>query len=386
MTIEGPRACRQEELDSAIDLADRVFRVGWGSSMRDDFPLLFAESNLDRLRVFSDGGRVVSLVGMVERDILLLGTRHVSCCIGAVCTEPDYRGQGLATRLLRDAMERALGEGVDIFLISGGRGLYRRLGFVDVGSYWTCEVDRAALPAKCRYTVRDWRPEDMQELVRLRAAEQVRFVRPPDDFVALVGTGKVLDAPGEFKIVCHRHSGEPVAYLAFQTEGRPGSEQQGDILAVREVAGSRRAALEGLGWLLDRYGRERGVLDFLDCDVEMKAIAASVGLSLEPHGFHGTVGIIDPVRFWRECRPLFVELLGPEEADRLELTGSGPYELKYGTESLTLPDMSAVTRLVFLPRHRRGELEPAPPPDSALARLLAELLPLPLVDYGLNFI
>ena len=49
-------------------------------------------------------------------------------------------------------------------------------------------------------------------------------------------------------------------------------------------------------------------------------------------------------------------------------------------------DMSAVTNLIFLPRHRRGELALGLTDGSELAGILDELFPLPLVDYGLNYI
>ncbi len=384
MTIEGPRAARAEELSGVVELADRVFRPREDTSMADEFPLLFNEANLENLRVFVDDGRPVSHVGMIERDIVLLGPRHRCAEIGAVCTDADYRGQGLATRLLHDARQEALRDGVDIFLISGARGLYRRQGYVQVGEFDTCTVTRKRMPERGPYRVRPPESEDIPALVRLHAAEPVRFVRPADDFRAFLATGRVVNAPGDVRLVC-RKDGSPVAYVAYWNPGE--RDLDADVLAIKEIAGSRAAIAAALPLLFEEYELGKVLLDSLGCDLEMHALAARHGWPSAPRQFGGTIGIIEPEGFLRACLPWFEELLGPAALTRVRFSTSGEaVTIGCGEEKLELPDMEAFTRLVFLPGDRRGELELGLPPDSELRPLLDRVFPLPLPAYGLNFI
>jgi len=385
VTIEGPRALRKEELGSAIELADEVFRVGWGSSMARHYPLLLSEKNLDGLRVFVEDGKVVSLVGMLEREIVLLGTRHLAGSIGSVCTDPDYRGQGLATRLLLDARQKARRDGVDVFLISGSRGLYRRQDYVNVGDYHTCTIRRDQLPPPGRCVLRHWRMEDVPALVRLHAAEPVRFVRPPDDFVALLSCGQVVNRRGETRMVCQSGSDEPVGYVAYRLGGFRPQDRDTDTVTVAEMAGARWAVARVLGALLEEHDVASATVHYLASDVEFGEMARSCGWPTEPRGFPGTVGIIDAGRFWDACTPVFREKLG-REFDALQFDAGPPVRIAHGREQLVLEDMSALTNLVFLPRHRRGELDLGLRDGSELAGILDELFPLPLVDYGLNYI
>jgi predicted N-acetyltransferase YhbS len=135
MAVDGPRGIRHEELASLVDLADRVFHGDGPGSMADEYPLLYSRGNLENLRVFCDEGRAVAHVGTLFREVCLGGSRHLACLIGSVCCDPEYRGRGLATQLLEDSRARAVDAGADLFLISGGRGLYRRLGYADAGDY-----------------------------------------------------------------------------------------------------------------------------------------------------------------------------------------------------------------------------------------------------------
>ena len=62
--------------------------------------------------------------------------------VGSVCTHPDYRERGLATRLVEDALRICEQKEVALMLISGGRGLYRRQGCTDVGEMFKTVLTR----------------------------------------------------------------------------------------------------------------------------------------------------------------------------------------------------------------------------------------------------
>lgn len=386
MALSGPKALPDNMVRAAVAVADRVFRASKSSSMGGEFPLLFRKDNADNLRVFTDGRKVVSLVGMFVRDAYLLGTRHAICCIGAVCTDAAYRAKGLATQLMEDARRKALADGVDIFLISGGRGLYRRLGYVDVGTYYVATVSRKKLPRRGRYVLRPWEPEDLPAMIRIRSAEPVRFARTAEDFAAFLRTGKIACIPGETAVVCAEGSDEPVAYVCYQFGGAAWESKDKNAVTVVEMAGPRYAIMQALGPELDERGRDSADVHYLGSDAEFAQLGRSFGWPSKPRGFRGTVGVIAPARFWEACAPLFAERIGPDRAARLALTVGEKVEIAYKDERVTLDGTTGFTNLVFLPPERRAELDLGLPARSELRRLLGELFPLPLVDYGLNYV
>jgi hypothetical protein len=318
-----------------------------------------------------------------QREIWLLGTRHLACEIGSVCTDPGYRGQGLATRLLEESRREAVSDGADIFLISGGRGLYRRLGYVDVGGYRVCTVKRRRLPEAGPCSLEPWAEEDLPTLVRIHSREPVRFSRPPEDFRTLLRAGRVMNGEAETRLVTPK-KGDPVAYVSYRVPGAEGVAE--DELSIDEVAGSRWDIAGTLPLLFDEYDVGKVLINFLESDAEMNALVRTFGWPWEQRGFHGTVGIIEPVRFWRACAPLFRERLGTERFERLGFASDGKVTITCGGEDLTLDGMRDLTELAFIPRSRRKGPPGGLPAESELARALDSLFPLPLVDYGMNFI
>lgn len=383
MSIDGPRPAEPGEISDIVRLADAVFRVDRTSSMAEDYPLLYAEKNAPDLRIFVSDGQPVSLVGMVQHDLHLMGMVHRCCEIGSVCTHPDFRGQGLATRLLKDARRKAVRDGCALALISGGRGLYRRQGYVDVGGYLLITADASRRTEPVSVSIRLWREEDLPVLGELHAAESVRFVRPPEDWRALLGAERTINEKAETHIVFSK-DGSPLAYLACRVPGS--GSLADDEVRIDEMGGCRRAVVQALSLLADHYGVRRVSLECLASDREMIHAAGDLGWSIERTGFHGTVGMIDPAGFWRSCRGYVHERLGRISED-LQLRGKGEgAEIIFGEERLALPGMQDLTRLVFLPEWRRDELQLDLPPEGELRPILQRLFPLPLVSYGLNYV
>jgi len=89
-----------------------------------------SEDEIVSLDLILEDGQSISHVGMKEREFIIYGCRTMVGCIGGVGTEPDYRERGLATRLMKRAIQKLDDDGGDVMLVSGGRDLYRRLGCV----------------------------------------------------------------------------------------------------------------------------------------------------------------------------------------------------------------------------------------------------------------
>ena len=333
--IEGPRAARIDELPDVVSLSNGVFSPDGRADMGTMFPLLFSETNIENLRIFVDEGRPIALSGMTIHELSLGDTEVRAACIGSVCTRDDHRGQGLAARLVDDCMAVAADRGASLVLVSGGRGLYRRMGCIDAGLFTVIRVERNSRlpPVSCR--VREWTDADVPEMEALYRREPVRFVRAPGEMLRLLRSRSLHARPGRTWVV--RVGERTAAYLCVS--GPDGKTGPG-VLVTREIAGSRHAVLAAAGRIIDASGAECMDIEVPSSDAEMELLAAAFGCARRPTGMHGTLKIIDPSEF----------SAAPEMAPE---------------------DLAA---LVF------GSVEREAP------RARSDVLPLPLPCYGLNYI
>jgi GNAT superfamily N-acetyltransferase len=266
--MEGPRACRVDELPALRRLQNAVFRPRDGD-MFGEYPHMYGEHNVDNLRITTDGGRVVSCVGMTQRWALLEGCAISCCLIGGVCTDADYRERGLATACLRDVLTKARADGVDLGLISGGRGMYLREGARRVGREWGATLDMAAAErvADSSLTVATWEPDrEMAEVAAMYDREPVRWLRPLDDYRFFARSGFVIDWACTIGVV--RRAGAAVAYMLVSTPDEEGGsclfEYAGEPCASEapEASASRSSTVtcpcgSAWRWLARRSPRRR---------------------------------------------------------------------------------------------------------------------------------
>ena len=194
---DGPRALRADEWDQLDRLESAVFRP----EMFRDYPQLFDEANRDNLRVVSEDGKVVSHVGMTERAASLAGCRIDVCCIGAVATYQEYRGRGFASAAFQDCCAKAAADGVDVMLISGGRGLYTRVGCRQVGQDWDVAFapgQAASALSSHPATLVPATAADIPALRALHQQEAVRFLRPREDWEMALDCGIVMNTASDF--------------------------------------------------------------------------------------------------------------------------------------------------------------------------------------------
>src|SRR5437588_11057815 len=97
--------CRTEELVELLELANRVFRRGAPGDMGEEYPLVFEAPNVENLRVARHGESLVGHVGLCIRDAAILGARLRVASVGAVATDPEHRGHGIASRQMADARQ-----------------------------------------------------------------------------------------------------------------------------------------------------------------------------------------------------------------------------------------------------------------------------------------
>lgn len=377
MPLDGPRAARFEELDAVVALSNTVFGEYSPHDMGRWFPALFRRENLAHLRIFVDEGRPVALAGFTVDRVVVPGASFVVACVGSVCTLKSHQGKGLGTRLMDDLTAVARAEGASALLISGGRGLYRRMGCIDAGRYLTVKVPRGAVPATrtagAGRHIREWRIADVPRMTELYRAEPVRFERTVEDFLAFLRTGRICDRVCRTWVACA--ADDPARVEAYLCVQEASDTPEGRIASVQEFAGPREAVLAALPLITKEMNVERAAVDCLGSDPELPRLAAARGLEAVPRGFPGTVKVVDPPRLL----PVLKRFAGPAVTCWASAEG---FTLRLGPESFEVRGPESVTAFLFGSAERQPDL-PGPGP---LRGALQAGLPIPLPDYGLNYI
>jgi hypothetical protein len=394
---DGPRALGTGEWEQLNYVVSTVFRP----SMFANYPQLFNERNRENLRVVGEGGRLVCHVGYIKRPASLAGCKIDVCCIGAVATLDEARGKGYASLAFQDACDKAAADGVDVMLISGGRGLYTRVGCRQVGNDLDFSLDETALarlasvrpPGGGAFAVEKLDSRSIPQLSALYAAEPVRFIRHGEDWEMAFECGVVMNTPSEFWGVTAANT--LVAYLIVHRPDQA-RRREGEAPAVRvvEFAGQRAAVMSALSELRRHYGTERVTLHVQGTDPVLGSVLRTAsGVNGTPNGSSGTIRILNFEQLMERCRPLLVERAGIEavaamtfHADSRPGSGEGSFSIRRGGDEVRIPDLASLGLFVF------GSHRPLAAPDSepvGSAPLLEDLrraLPLPSLWYGMSYV
>ena len=190
----GP--CRLKELSALRRLLNEVFITERGAQ-GDLFayaPLLYAEDNVENLRVVRQGRTIVGHAGILERPVRWRGQVLRAGLIGGVCARQDLRGEGIGTLAMQDAARRMAELGLDFGVLwTGSHGFYERLGWRTVGGISIMRIEEAPGQAKRRCEIMPlaespFGPEDCHRLHDEAARNEV--IRTPGETRAL------MTAPG----------------------------------------------------------------------------------------------------------------------------------------------------------------------------------------------
>lgn len=191
-------------LDCAHALMGRVHRGG--GSLADEYPLVFREGFPGRVVALGEGADVRSACAILERPLLVDGARVRAGLIGSVSTDPAYRHQGLATRVLLQAEQELRDRGCLFSLLwADDPRYYFARGYRPIG--W--EVDLTLGPATAAridpVPVRPARTDDAADIHRLYEQHERRVARTAEETTAL------LECPG-MKTLVAEQDGHVLAY------------------------------------------------------------------------------------------------------------------------------------------------------------------------------
>lgn len=373
--FEGPCVARAEDLPDVVSLANQVFRPSpRPGDMGSEFPILLGPANLGNQYIFRDGGQVASHVGMLRQTIHTLGVDIPVACIGSVCTHPDYRQGGLAGRLMDLAIQRSIEAGDVLMPISGKRTLYVSRGATSLGPQIRLKVPiQPDMAGAADFAVCAFEPADWPRLAALQARQSIRYAwsdREPQVLESIRRWGGVC-------LLASHKDGELAAALLFCVNhpmygGKDGFGRVvqflGDVAAIPAcLARAARDGLTGMEWtvLATAYPKVARTL-------------LSAGATGPSQLTAWTVLVLKLAKL--------IEKIGPAVARAgVELSArDGQLTIAAGEQSVTLADRESQIELLF--RHP-GTWSPT------LAGLPRELriacsvaLPVPLPDYGINYV
>ena len=406
--FEGPRRIRRHERSDGTKLFELCFGHPLASDQVEDVDIEEEHSaSQDEgwiVMLPVEGpyqGKPVSQIGIDHHQVQFSGCRLQVGSIGGVSTHPDFRGLGLAGRVLTHCTQLLKEEGARLMLISGMRGLYTRTGNVPAMRFHFFQLLAGSSPHSTHLPeviLRPYTPADLSVCARIYQSEAVGYLRSLEDYPASFSSGTAwiveMDAL-------------PAAYLLLHVpwEHRDGPERR--VREVFEYAGSRLALAAGFARLLDE---ESALPDFpplselrlsvpwQDTDLVSLLQPTKTAASLETLGghtmrlinFHALQADLEPyitarlplrlrsgLRF-EQSGPLLVDPdLGPHSADRCAISWEN-HRLELGTADMT--------RLVF-GDWDTSEFPPLSslPIGSPLLKIIEALFPLPSFQPGLNF-
>ena len=309
--MEGPRPVRLEEMPSLGRLVDKVFMGGQAGAMLRCYPQMFNEGNSDNMLVCAEAGHIVSHVGMTQRWACLAGCTLRVACIGSVATYEEYRGRGMATRLFQAACDKAKADGVDFMMISGGRGLYRRAGAVEVGCDFTGVVGQTAATELSGGGIElaEFRDSDLPACIEAYGRKTAHFIRPLDDWQGFIESGTCMCRDARLVVV--RRSGLFNGYFIVAN-----TDAQG-VWQVIELAGDQRALSEAFNPLMERCGCHSLKLRLQAGDHQLRTLCERAGVGFDKVDTLGTLLLIDFTQLMRRLRPYFEARAGLRAAGAL---------------------------------------------------------------------
>lgn len=238
-------AASTRTLQRARGLMERCLRPGRAGNLAAEFPLIFDERFGGRVVACEERGDVRSTCALIVRELVFEGASLRVGLLGSVATEAQWRGQGLAGRVLDQAEAVLEREGCALALLwADDPDFYRARGYSPLGWEVDFVIPADALAATPPVDgLRAFAPDDSVALHRLYLAHGARVERSREE------TGALLRCPGMQTLVLQRER-DIVAYACL---GRGGDfpntihEWGGAVADVRALAGehARRQLARG---------------------------------------------------------------------------------------------------------------------------------------------
>jgi len=343
---------------------------------KDYIRLLDLNTNQPNMRIIKSGGKVVSHVVLTIREVSLGGIITSVGRIGAVATDEKERGKGLASILVKDALDRAAEQNATAVIISGDRGLYHRFNAIPCGrvpNFSIQHLDEFKKKANNTHniTLRRATVADVDTIIKVYSNQQIRYILPKEDFVAVFNGAKVFDKDAEWWLVC---SHDVIGVAAVYKEDT--------LLKLLEWAGHVDALEAAVPQWLEHYKPNSFIYVAPDKSYLPVSWWEFIG---EYSHVDGTVVIVNAKKLLEQCKTRFFEKMTEHEVRQLHITATHTAaKFEYNGESVEFKDAKELGYF-FFGSSEKHILDDKLPTNSELHKLLSRFFPLPLPCPGVGF-
>lgn len=321
----------------------------------------------------------ISHVGIRERFIKVYGYTTKVGSIGGVFTEEKYRNRGLATRLMESSMKRIDEDEGDIMFVSGGRGLYRRLGCVNGGHILNFRVrqsDLDSFDAPQNVELLLYKEENLLNVISAYHKEPVRFHRTLEGFGRQLASGRAIWKEAEVLMIFREEEFESYVIVQKPEEG------EARVGNIAEYAGVRCAIVDAMKLLFDRYNLQEAVFHVPYHDKEFDYLLRQKGLSPDSGSLPGTIKIINFPRLMERFRPYIEERLGKERTKKIRFSQEGDKSTIHFEQEKFSVDGRNLVYIVF--GTHNGKEKEIIKESGEIGKILEEMFPLPFPWPGLD--
>ncbi|MEG0132837.1 MAG: GNAT family N-acetyltransferase [Clostridium sp.] len=174
------------EYNNVIALINKIFRTnrGFKPTMMKEFPNLLSKNNMDNMRIIKKGNIPISVANFLKQRILLEGASLNVASIGAVCTDPLWRGKSLSSLILDDIENNLYIDEIELLFVSGTRALYQRRGCTMTKNFLEYTIYPENIPLNFEF--REYTDSYMHEIFCLYNTLSTRFYRSYENFMDLM--------------------------------------------------------------------------------------------------------------------------------------------------------------------------------------------------------
>lgn len=342
--MEGPRACKTEELSEVVDLINETFRTsaGLNPTMGQEFPLLLSEENIDNMRVISVEGNIAADVNYYPSKMNIEGTEINVASIGAVCTHNDYRGKGYSSIILDDIEKRLKESNTHLLFVSGGRSLYLRRGCTFCGKFYEFKTSIDILnnmdDINAKISVEEVTDFNALDFIKIYNGHRSRFIRSYSEFNKLYNGATTIWDDFYYKTYLVRVHSEIVAYFIIRVRKNENNELYGTML---EYSGDIYSILKGLQYA----AKENNLKEYLiRCEYRdiLSSYLLAMGSNCDEINQLGTVKIISFSDLMIQLKGYFKQHISEEELSNLSFYENPETKvIQYKKETLELKQNEA---------------------------------------------
>ena len=327
------REATKKDIDGILELVNRVFcrSNNKPETMESQFPYLFSDLNVGNLLVAVDDQKIVSHVGFHTTSALIMGVPVTISSIGSVATDPNYRNQGLGTKLLQQAFKKMKNEKADIILISGTRGLYKRNGCYSVGKLHQFVATSSPINNEGRDSYKlEPVPNEVifhnniaEKLIEIENEDKTRFIHSTEELKVLYkAAGYCRIFPWRQELFKIERDEKMLAYFIVGFEAVEDGEERAHVI---EFYGDRKALAKGFLQLFAPHVIEI-IIPILDAEKQLAKCLNATGFAIQKTDtYPGTIKLSNPLMFWIKFKSFIVN--PNKKADLAEVSNGVGYHL-----------------------------------------------------------